>query len=81
MTHEQMLDEVWEVIHEWNHHLIDMFGGENKIPVEDQEKLDDAKGAMAMIRESLGLPSEVEKERWKSITNAVDKLNQKIERE
>jgi hypothetical protein len=36
---------------------------------------------MAMIRESLGLPSEVEKERWKSITNAVDKLNQKTERE
>ena len=71
MTHEQMLDDVWEVIHEWNHHLTDMFGGEDKIPVEDQDKLDDAKGAMAMIRESLGLPSEVELENSKETILSV----------
>jgi|LULZ01.1.fsa_nt_gb hypothetical protein len=59
---EKELEEIWEVIHAWNQHLIDMFGGEHKIPMEDQEKLDDAKTAMAWIREELGLPSEVEKE-------------------
>ena len=65
MSEEEILEEVWVVIHEWNHHLIDMFGGEQNIPMEDQDKLDDAKGAMAMIREMLGMPSEVEKENAK----------------
>ena len=58
---EKQLEDVWEVIHTWDLHLIDMFGGEHKIPMEDQEKLDDAKTAMFHIREELGLPSEVEK--------------------
>ena len=57
---EQILDEVWEVIHEWDDHLTDRFG--ESIPSEDQDKLDDAKGAMAKIREMLELPTEVEKE-------------------
>jgi hypothetical protein len=57
---EQTLEEVWEVIHSWNEHLVDMYGGEQSIPVEDQDKLDDAKGAMALIRELLGLPPEVD---------------------
>lgn len=55
---EQMLDDVWEVIEAWECQLE---GASGEIwRTADQERLDDAKGAMAVIRECLELPPEVE---------------------
>ena len=57
---ESELEAIWKIIHQWEDHLVDSV--EDAIPNEDQEEIDDAKTAMALIREALGLPSEVEKE-------------------
>ena len=59
---EKELENIWEALFTLEQFVISLYDGEHNIPSDMQEKIDDWKTSMALIREGLGLPSEVERE-------------------